>query len=749
MANTTVNIDVQVQTKSLQELEDELEDINKQLKEVPVGSEAFKELSGQAQQVTKELDKVNREVEGFTLDKKIETSQAAVLGFAGSLEAVVGTLGLLGIESEVFGEFEEKAISALTAARGLIDLSEGFGKLTKAINLSSLAAQTFGKVSRKALIGTGIGALVVATGAIVANFDKIVNLFNKLKGEAKKLQTEYEKLLENSQSQVNVLNTQLQSAQLLGESTEEITADIRQQLILQEEYNMKLIESLNTQLEQENNDEKRQELQAQLNTAKERQATLEFQLLSLNEQQTEQSQKNLEAEQEYQRLTEDVVTRLSEFRKQTEQEILDSEREAVRERIDTLEIEDDKKRDLLDQYEQYFEQKQEEITRTQEEEERKRTLATLQGQADRFNAGEANRQAIISRIRQYNEQISEDELFFANKTTEELLDLQRVQQDKAFTDRQFQLEQERQATAEYYDNLLTQAEENGASIQEIARITSQANEALRLKDVESEAALNAFRLQQTKDRLELELQLEAEKFNKIRQFQEGILQVSNRTLEAFTELSSGYFEREESRLARERSAIESNTNLTVEQREAALNNIEQKENALEKRRIERERDLFTVKQSLLLAEEILKTKLFVQEQIRTAQLIASQATAAGQEVAVEGAKQVGKASMSLGSFVSTLGPLGIALFAASIGGIIASIISARRKANEQIKSISGAGIGGGGAATPTTPVTPAQNQQPTPPQQIEVTPITKTYVLTGDVTNGQEAEAKLNTKRTI
>jgi len=43
MANTTVNIDVQVQSKSLQELEQELEQINAELKEVPVGSDAFKD----------------------------------------------------------------------------------------------------------------------------------------------------------------------------------------------------------------------------------------------------------------------------------------------------------------------------------------------------------------------------------------------------------------------------------------------------------------------------------------------------------------------------------------------------------------------------------------------------------------------------------------------------------------------------------------------------------------------------------
>ena len=122
MAKEVVNIDVQVQTKSVGELETELAKINEELKQVKIGSQAFKDLSADSQKLTAELETVNREIEGFTLDKKIETSQAAVLGLAGGLEATVGTLGLLGVESEVFGKFEEKAISALTAARGFIDL---------------------------------------------------------------------------------------------------------------------------------------------------------------------------------------------------------------------------------------------------------------------------------------------------------------------------------------------------------------------------------------------------------------------------------------------------------------------------------------------------------------------------------------------------------------------------------------------------------------------------------------------------
>ena len=45
MANTTVNVDIQVQAKTLGQLEDQLTEINEELRQVEVGSEAFNTLT--------------------------------------------------------------------------------------------------------------------------------------------------------------------------------------------------------------------------------------------------------------------------------------------------------------------------------------------------------------------------------------------------------------------------------------------------------------------------------------------------------------------------------------------------------------------------------------------------------------------------------------------------------------------------------------------------------------------------------
>ena len=85
MANTTYNIDIQVQSKSLGQLEAELAQINAELKEVKVGSKAFKELSKESQNVTKQLEKVNNQIKGVTMEDKFTAANGAVKLLGGSL----------------------------------------------------------------------------------------------------------------------------------------------------------------------------------------------------------------------------------------------------------------------------------------------------------------------------------------------------------------------------------------------------------------------------------------------------------------------------------------------------------------------------------------------------------------------------------------------------------------------------------------------------------------------------------------
>ena len=199
MARSTVNVDVQVQTKSINDLENELSAINEELKGVAINSKAFKELSTQANGLTKELNKANSAAEGFTDDKKFMAADGAIKAMAGSVSGVVGALGLLGVESEAFGEMEKKAASAIAVSMGIKGVSEGFNQLRKSQVLATAAqkaysvAVTAGNKIMKLFnitmalnpIGVLIAALATVGGLIYAFRDSIMDTIKNALGPFK------------------------------------------------------------------------------------------------------------------------------------------------------------------------------------------------------------------------------------------------------------------------------------------------------------------------------------------------------------------------------------------------------------------------------------------------------------------------------------------------------------------------------------------------------------------------------------
>ena len=329
MATTTVNVDIKVQSKSLVQLEEELQDINEQLKQVPIGSQAFNELSKEAQGLTKELDKANKAAEGFTDDKKFMAADGAVKVLGGSLAGVVGALGTLGVESEAFGEFERKAASAIAVAVGLKDISEGFRQIRESTVLATAATELFGKVSKRALIATGIGALVVALGTIVAYWDEIVGFINGSNDELEKQNSLIEQQVADSDLQLELLRLERNAVNLRGEDETVIVAEIRKQLLLEQEQYKQLLDNLEVQLEREKsqarevtlwekikigaatavslgsglneatkavseNNEKTAELQDKINEAKKRALNVDIQIAQLDREETDRKTKAFE-----------------------------------------------------------------------------------------------------------------------------------------------------------------------------------------------------------------------------------------------------------------------------------------------------------------------------------------------------------------------------------------------------------------------------------------------------------------------
>lgn len=693
MTNKTVNIDIQVQSKSLQELENELSDINKQLKEVPVGSQAFKDLSSQAQALTKEVKDINTQVEGFTLEKKVRASQGAVTALAGGLEATVGSLGLIGVESEVFGKFEDKALSAIAASRGFIDIADGFAIMSENINLATIKSKIFGITTKQALIATGVGAFVVILGSVVAYWDEInkgVKEFGEkipLVGKAiDVVKTGFDNL-------VNAFRPVLEFLNILPDEVERantIAIESNNELITTLEREIAVLQASGASAEEVYN-KKRELLNAELDNLK---------------------RNNEDKEDIYKKETEIIVLEAQEVTR--------------------------KRKEELDRQKENSAKTEEDITKKYLDEQRKRLV----------NAGN-----YLINLGNQEMAATERALKLTAKTEEEKLrvfnDIHTTQSKRAIA-AQEDLQKEAES---YYDNLIKQAKGNTEEIIALNKLKDLAVAAIGvrfdkeeiIREVELQQALDSIREEYTQK----DIDREQSRLDKISSSVQGVVDIYRDIFGTIETLSQQRYDRELLNLERQRNEIQSNNNLSVEEREQALEKIEQKERQAEIRRIKQERDQATLRQGILLAELIFKKQMEVQEIMSIANIASARASAAVSDVTTTGATQVAKASMSIGSFVATLGPLGLAAYAASIGGIIATIVSARRKAKAQIAALNSISTGGTPSTpTPTTPSIP-QNTQSQVPQTLTTTPMMKTYVLSGDVSNAQEAEAKLNTKRKL
>jgi len=191
------------------------------------------------------------------------------------------------------------------------------------------------------------------------------------------------------------------------------------------------------------------------------------------------------------------------------------------------------------------------------------------------------------------------------------------------------------------------------------------------------------------------------------------------------------FQSQIKRLDTERDVILNNDNLTAEEKESLLKKNDEETRKVRTKQIKFERDMHMIEMTMELAK------------------IGLQLKAAMTKTVSDGAGSVAAATMSLGEFMKQLGPFGIAAYAASIGGVIATIISARKKAKQQIQSLSNESLavsgGGGGAASGIS--APAFNVVgATQTSQLAQTiagaedkPL-RAYVVASDVSTAQELE---------
>lgn len=172
-----VEIDTNPAVKSLKDLRKELMEYKNQMVNLEEGSDAFLEVANKAGEVKHQIDEINQSIKGASADfgDMVGNVTKVAAGITGAFQAVAGGLQAMGVESEAVDKAIAKMQGLMAVTQGLSAIDDGiksFDKLRKSIGfVGDVGAKSMGKL-KKALIGTGIGALVVIVGSLIANWEE-------------------------------------------------------------------------------------------------------------------------------------------------------------------------------------------------------------------------------------------------------------------------------------------------------------------------------------------------------------------------------------------------------------------------------------------------------------------------------------------------------------------------------------------------------------------------------------------------
>lgn len=200
---------VEIDTKDAQQQVDQLKEsmagLNKEnnaattsVKELRKELKAQKDAMLSAEEGTKEYNDALQKAAGIqhTLKEQMEEVNASAMDFgqiAGNVvkatggivagfQAAKATMNLFGIENEAVLQSLEKMQNLMAITQAIPALDDGV-KAFKRLGLAIKSATAGMSGLKKALISTGLGALVVALGLIIANFDKISAWLDEITGQ--------------------------------------------------------------------------------------------------------------------------------------------------------------------------------------------------------------------------------------------------------------------------------------------------------------------------------------------------------------------------------------------------------------------------------------------------------------------------------------------------------------------------------------------------------------------------------------
>ena len=196
--------------------------------ELQVARQRFGDLSNEAVEAAKKvatirdsIDAANESAQLFDPGARFQALTTAASTAAGGIAAAQGALALFGSQSEDVEKALLKVQGALALSQGLSQLKD-IGKVGEQLKISFKGLTAGANGFKKALISTGIGALVVAVGLLVTYWEDILGLVNGVGSEQKKLNADAEENLQVQQEKLDAIDGQSNQLKLQGKSEQEI-----------------------------------------------------------------------------------------------------------------------------------------------------------------------------------------------------------------------------------------------------------------------------------------------------------------------------------------------------------------------------------------------------------------------------------------------------------------------------------------------------------------------------------------------
>ena len=235
---SSIQIDTKSASKSIADLEKELQETNEQLKQVDINSDAFKDLQKKAADVKGQLDQINQATD--TLSKGFQgfgDNLAKVTGgISGGITAATAAMQLMGVENEnvIAGIAKLQQLMAFTQGiSAMKDLTSGVKGLGVALKIASgplgiIAGVITGLVLIWKNWGDEIRKSIPAVDALASALEKVILKLKGMKDNAEDAKKALDQLTKTEEEiaklrlekQVNALNSA--SKQLYNQNIEEL-----------------------------------------------------------------------------------------------------------------------------------------------------------------------------------------------------------------------------------------------------------------------------------------------------------------------------------------------------------------------------------------------------------------------------------------------------------------------------------------------------------------------------------------------